>query len=110
MRRERNKLAATKCRNKKKEKFNLILHKAEAIQKSNNNLRQEMYRLEAEKKHLVRLLMMKTKAPKNNDCKDTSEEDIVEHPEMFKPNTTSEKLDIYSVIENFTDTTLANTI
>jgi hypothetical protein len=57
--RERNIIAATKCRNKKKEKLNMILGKAEGIEKSNNKLRQEMYRLEAGKKQLVTLLMKK---------------------------------------------------
>ena len=39
LRRERNRLAATNCRNKKKEKLSMILGKAEATEKSNNKLR-----------------------------------------------------------------------
>ena len=61
IRRERNRIAATKCRNKKKHKLSIILSKAETIEKSNNRLRQEVYQLEAEKRQLVSLLMIKGK-------------------------------------------------
>ena len=97
MRRERNKMAATKCRNKKKYKLNTLVSKSEAIEKSNNSLRQEMYRLEAEKRHLVRLLMMRRNGIENKSDSDMS----VKLSDEFE-NTSQSNLDIYSVIENFT--------
>ena len=57
--REGNRVAATKCRYKKKEKLNIIIGKVESIEKSNSLLLQDIFRLEAEKKQIVRLLMMK---------------------------------------------------
>ena len=97
LRRERNRVAATKCRNKKKEKLNMILGKAEAIEKSNNKLRQEMYRLEGEKKQLVTLLVMKSKG--------YNHERVDKNPESSKYNSTSEQLDEYSLIETLTNST-----
>ena len=93
LRRQRNKVAATKCRNKKKEKLNIIIGKAEAIEKSNNLLMQEIYRLEAEKRQLVRLLMMK-KSGRLNPNPDSSED-----------NSSSEQVDIFSLLDNFTPQT-----
>ena len=46
-------------REKKKEKLNGLLQKAESLEKHNENLRQECYRLEAEKRYLVKMLMDK---------------------------------------------------
>jgi len=57
LKREKNRLAATKCREKKKEKLNSLLGKAENLERFNNDLRQECYRLEAEKTYLVKMLM-----------------------------------------------------
>ena len=90
-------MAATKCRNKKKYKLNTLVSKSEAIEKSNNSLRQEMYRLEAEKRHLVRLLMMRRNGIENKSDSDMS----VKLSDEFE-NTSQSNLDIYSVIENFT--------
>merc|ERR1719350_360700 len=59
LKREKNRLAATKCREKKKEKLNSLLAKAEQLERFNNDLRQECYRLEAEKTYLVKMLMDK---------------------------------------------------
>ena len=42
LRRERNRVAATKCRNKKKVKLNIIIGKAEAIENSNNSVMQDI--------------------------------------------------------------------
>jgi len=55
-RRERNKVAATKCRNKKKEKTTLLVSESEVLESQNLNLKQEISRLEAEKRHLVDIL------------------------------------------------------
>ena len=47
-------------REKKKEKLQSLLHSAEQLEKSNTSLRQECYRLEAEKRYLVKMLMDRT--------------------------------------------------
>ena len=86
LRRERNRLAATKCRNKKKNKFNLIINKAEVIEKSNNNLRQEIYKLEAEKRHLVRLLMMNKNGTGNNYGSEISGKGLYTNTDLFDYN------------------------
>jgi len=57
-RRERNKVAATKCRNKKKEKTCLLVSEGEILESQNKNLKQEISRLEAEKRHLVEILAL----------------------------------------------------
>merc|ERR1719167_897798 len=57
-RRERNKVAATKCRNKKKEKTCLLVTEGESLETQNYNLKQEITRLEAEKRHLVEILSL----------------------------------------------------
>jgi len=57
-RRERNKVAATKCRNKKKEKTCLLVSEGELLEAQNKNLKQEISRLEAEKRHLVEILAL----------------------------------------------------
>ena len=93
LRRQRNKVAATKCRNKKKEKLNIIIGKAEAIEKSNNMLMQDIYRLEAEKRQLVRLLMMKKKGR------------LDPNPDSSEDKFLSEQVDIFSLLDNFTQQT-----
>ena len=93
LRRERNRVAATKCRNKKKVKLNIIIGKAEAIEKSNNLLMQDIYRLEAEKRQLVRLLMMKKKGRLDSN------------PDSSEDNSSSEQVDIFSLLDNFTPQT-----
>lgn len=57
-RRERNKVAATKCRNKKKEKTCLLVTEGESLETQNHNLKQEITRLEAEKRRLVEILSL----------------------------------------------------
>ena len=44
-------------REKKKEKLQGLLQDAESLEASNTSLRQECYRLEAEKRYLVKMLM-----------------------------------------------------
>ena len=83
LRRKRNRIKATKCRKKKKKKLNKMLGKTEGIEKSNNKLLQERNRLEAEKKQLVTLLMMKRKG--------YNHERFDPNPEASEFNSTSEQ-------------------
>ena len=50
------------AREKKKEKLQVLLQDAESLEKSNTSLRQECYRLEAEKRYLVKMLMDRSQA------------------------------------------------
>ena len=53
-------------REKKREKLNHLLQEAESLEKLNENLRQDCYRLEAEKRYLVKMLMERpTCTPEN---------------------------------------------
>lgn len=55
-RRERNKVAATKCRNKKKERTTRLIAEGEVLEIQNECLKEEMVRLEIEYKHLTKML------------------------------------------------------
>ena len=77
----------------RKNKLNIIIGKAEAIEKSNNLLMQDIYRLEAEKRQLVRLLMMKKTGR------------LDPNPDSSEDNSSSEQVDIFSLIDNFTPQT-----
>jgi len=55
-RRERNKVAATKCRNKKKERTTRLIAEGEVLEIQNECLRDELMRLEMEQKHLQHML------------------------------------------------------
>merc|ERR1712050_185610 len=55
-RRERNKVAATKCRNKKKERTTRLIAEGEVLQIQNTAFKEELIRLEAEKRRLTELL------------------------------------------------------
>ena len=55
-RRERNKIAATKCRNKKKEKTTRLIAEGEVLEIQNASLKEEINKLEAEKRSLSDLL------------------------------------------------------
>lgn len=55
-RRERNKIAATKCRNKKKEKTTRLIAEGEVLEIQNASLKEEIKKLEAEKRCLNDLL------------------------------------------------------
>ena len=107
IRRERNRIAATKCREKKKQKLNIMLSKAETIQKSNNILRQEVYKLEAEKRQLVRLLMMKKEASGSRAGLEQVTQEQVTQEQVTQENipefiSSSDQQDLYSVIDNMT--------
>jgi len=56
-RRKRNKIAATKCRNKKKEKTNQLILQAKIEEEKNIQLRNIVARLQEEKNLLVKMLM-----------------------------------------------------
>merc|ERR1712066_307013 len=55
-RRERNKIAATKCRNKKKERTTRLIAEGEVLEIQNSSLKEELRKLEAEKRSLTDLL------------------------------------------------------
>lgn len=55
-RRERNKVAATKCRNKKKERTGRLAEESGSLEVNNDALKNEIHSLEAEKKELLDLL------------------------------------------------------
>jgi len=55
-RRERNKVAATKCRNKKKERTTLLIAEGEVLEIQNSSFKEELIRLEAEKRRLTDIL------------------------------------------------------
>lgn len=55
-RRERNKVAATKCRNKKKQKTQLLVKESEVLVNQNQSLKSDIDKLEREKRHLLEIL------------------------------------------------------
>jgi len=79
-RRERNKVAATKCRNKKKERTTLLIAEGEVLEIQNSSFKEELIRLEAEKRRLTEILAQHEhtcvkrprldKDPPNRDLKD----------------------------------------
>merc|ERR1711974_409764 len=60
-RRERNKVAATKCRNKKKERTTRLIAEGEVLQIQNTALKEELRKLEAEARSLTDLLSQHSK-------------------------------------------------
>jgi len=60
-RRERNKVAATKCRNKKKERTTKLIAEGELLEIQNASLKDELSKLEAEKRSLHDLLSQHSK-------------------------------------------------
>lgn len=57
-RRERNKVAATKCRNKKKQRTQLLVKESEVLVEQNRHLKTEINKLEVEKKRLMDVLSL----------------------------------------------------
>jgi len=55
-RRERNKVAAEKCRNKKKKEILKLFAESEMVEKANACYKDELSRLEEEEKHLIKIL------------------------------------------------------
>jgi len=60
-RRERNKVAATKCRNKKKERTTRLIAEGEVLEIQNTALKEELRKLEAEARSLTDLLSQHSK-------------------------------------------------
>merc|ERR1711863_178198 len=55
-RRERNKVAATKCRNKKKARTQILIRESETLSVQNQSLKSEIQKLEKEKLRLMQVL------------------------------------------------------
>ena len=55
-RRERNKIAATKCRNKKKERHTYLIQEGEHLTVQNTRLKDEIAKLQADKDDLMSIL------------------------------------------------------
>merc|ERR1712002_835732 len=55
-RRERNKIAAEKCRNKKKKETLKLFAESEMVERANACYKEELAKLEAEEKHLLKIL------------------------------------------------------
>ena len=75
-----------------------MIAQSEAIHKKNEKLKHDIYRLEAEKKHLVRLLLTRRQQ------EDISENKSVECHEIWGGDLKSEKFDLFSDIETFIET------
>merc|ERR1739844_837877 len=77
-RRERNKVAATKCRNKEKERTTLLIAEGEVLEIQNSSLKEELRKLEAEKRSLTEILAEHeqscVKRPRIEKEKDTNKE------------------------------------
>jgi len=77
-RRDRNKVAATKCRNKKKERTTLLIAEGEVLEIQNSSFKEELIRLEAEKRRLTEILAEHehtcVKRPRIDKDKDTNKE------------------------------------
>lgn len=76
-RRERNKVAATKCRNKKKHRTVLLMKESDVLESQNKSLKNEITKLEAEKKRLMDVLSVHEPscAKKLRTMLDTSKEE-----------------------------------
>uniref|UniRef100_S4R5J4 Activating transcription factor 3 n=1 Tax=Petromyzon marinus TaxID=7757 RepID=S4R5J4_PETMA len=57
-RRERNKIAAAKCRSKKKEKTETLAQESQRLEGHNSNLRSQLEAMLGEKQRLVQLINM----------------------------------------------------
>jgi len=77
-RRDRNKVAATKCRNKKKERTTLLIAEGEVLEIQNSSFKEELIRLEVEKRRLTEILAEHeqscVKRPRIEKEKDTNKE------------------------------------
>ncbi|XP_070578096.1 activating transcription factor 3-like isoform X2 [Ptychodera flava] len=60
LRRERNRLAAAKCRYKKRERAEILERETRQLEEANDKLKADLARLEAEKKHLSETLQFHT--------------------------------------------------
>ena len=57
-RRERNKIAATKCRLKKREKTVILVQESEVLETQNHDLKSEIQKLETQRRRLVDMLSL----------------------------------------------------
>jgi len=92
-RRDRNKVAATKCRNKKKERTTLLIAEGEVLEIQNSSFKEELIRLEVEKRRLTEILAEHeqscAKRPRIDKAEDTSKK---EKNSIFKvPNAPTPK-------------------
>jgi len=93
-RRDRNKVAATKCRNKKKERTTLLIAEGEVLEIQNSSFKEELIRLEAEKRRLTEILAEHehtcVKRQRMNKDKESNkeQENIFKVPDTPMPTTT----------------------
>jgi len=80
-RRERNKIAATKCRNKKKERTTRLIAEGEVLEIQNSSLKEELRKLVAEKRSLKDLLNQHNKV-----CAKKRRLDSDRYPTKVHPN------------------------
>jgi len=86
-RRERNKVAATKCRNKKKEHTTLLIAEGEVLEIQNSSFKEELIRLEAEKRRLTEILAQHEPTCAKRQKLDTAKESTKNSKDVFKvPN------------------------
>lgn len=87
-RRERNKIAATKCRNKKKERTTRLIAEGEVLEIQNASLKEELKKLEVEKRSLSELLSQHhphcVKKPKLSVSKDATKSHKIRSHDEFK--------------------------
>merc|ERR1711963_245253 len=72
-RRERNKIAATKCRNKKKARTQILIRESETLTVQNQSLKNEIHKLEQEKVRLMQVL-----SGHDNTCLQRMQQESVE--------------------------------
>jgi len=100
-RRERNKVAATKCRNKKREKTTLLIAEGEVLEVQNVSLKEELDRLNTEKMRLTNMLKNHKSA-----CVKTFEKEISEVKSLPEQNDFDCTFSIHNPPENTSLTTL----
>ena len=87
-RRERNKIAATKCRNKKKERTTRLIAEGEVLEIQNASLKEELKKLEVEKRSLSELLSQHhshcVKKPKLSVTKEAPKTNKIRSHDEFK--------------------------
>ncbi|KAB7495835.1 Transforming protein v-Fos/v-Fox [Armadillidium nasatum] len=106
-RRERNKIAATKCRNKKKEKTVILMTESESVEDQNHRLKSEIQRLTNEKLKLEKLLEDPSHvASCRHSCSRGTHNPLVitspDAPEQLLPSSSSEGIQTSTVITDST--------
>jgi len=91
-RRDRNKVAATKCRNKKKERTTLLIAEGEVLEIQNSSFKEELIRLEVEKRRLTEILAEHEQSCVKRPRIDKEEDTRKEQNNIFKvPNVPTPK-------------------